>query len=427
MKRLVVSTAAVMTILSTGAARAEEVSAAEAVQPAPEATESKSETPTPETPTPAAEPIAEPTAAAPTPEVTAAAPVPDAAAPAPLRFMFFVDGYANWQSAKPNTSIPWHRAYDSASPGAGSQNGFALAFAGLDVSYAGSGWGATTSLRFGPGVPQFYAGDTGPLGIDNITQAYATWAPVSSLTLDIGQFGTPFGAEVAESWSNKNYTRGGLYYGMQPFWHTGARVEWAVNESWKVTALAVNGSNNVALSDNSPNIGLQVAYASPTFNLAVGTLQALDASTNASGFDRFFDVVASLTLDRLSFVFNGDVNINAEDPFGFTGTSFWGASLAGGYQLTDSFGVALRGEYLSDTNNTLYAFDSGNYSGSVDVATGTVTLDFKPIPKSANVVIRWDNRVEWSTKAIYSDLDGDPSSLWFTSVLGLVATTDGLL
>ena len=71
-------------------------------------------------------------------------------APAPLHLMFFADAYANWQSAQPGTSAPWHRAYDSSAFGNGSQNGFSLAFTGLDVSYVGTGWGATTSLRFGP-------------------------------------------------------------------------------------------------------------------------------------------------------------------------------------------------------------------------------------------------------------------------------------
>jgi hypothetical protein len=426
MRQVMLSTAAACAVLTSSAVRAEEPApsappAAATAAPAAEAT------PAPETPAPETAPSTTPEATA-TPASTAAPtpPAVEAAPPAPLRFMFFADGFANWQTAKPTTAIPWHRAYDSTSPGGGNQNGFGLAFAGLDVNYAGSGWGATTSLRFGPGVPQFYAADTSPLGIENITQAYVTWAPAESLTLDLGQFGTPFGAEVAESWRNKNYTRGGLYYGMQPFWHTGLRLGWAISDSLKLTAIAVDGTNTVALNDNSPNLGLQLAYTAENFSVIVGTLQALDASTNASGFDRFFDIVATLTLDRFSLVFNGDFNINATDPFGFTGTSFWGASLAGGYQFTDWFGLALRGEYLSDMNNALYAFDAANYSGNVDVATGTVTLDFKPIPNSSNLIIRWDNRVEWSTQAIYSDFAGGPTQAWYTSVLGLVATTDGL-
>ncbi len=339
--------------------------------------------------------------------------------------MFFADAYANYQTAQAGSSAPWHRAYDSSAFGNGSQNGFALAWAGLDVSYAGTGWGATTSLRFGPAVPQFYAADTGLLGIDNITQAYVTWQPNSQLTLDVGQFGTPFGGEVAESWRNKNYTRGGLYYGMQPFWHTGARATAVVSDALKAIVFVANGTNNSFLAGNAPNIGAQVTYVSPIFSLSLGTLQALNAETNASGFDRFFDLLATLSLDRFTAILNADYNINADEAFGISGTSFGGVSLTGAYQVTDSFGVALRGEYLSDFNNALYQV--ADYSGNVDIATGTLTLDYKPIPNSSNIVIRWDNRAEYSNTATYVDGAGGASQTWLTSVLGIVANTDGLL
>lgn len=371
-------------------------------------------------------------APAPAPTVDAAAAVglvaeaapPSTSTTSPLKLLFFADAYANYQSSEPGTAVPWHRAFDSAAFGSGSQNGFSLAWTGLDVSYAGTGWGASTSLRFGPAVPQFYAADIGPVGIENILQAYVTWAPLPQLTLDLGQFGTPFGAEVAESWRNKNYTRGGLYYGMQPFWHTGARATAVFSENWKAVAFVANGTNNSLLAGNSPNLGAQVSYATPTFTLAVGTLQAIDAATNASGFDRFFDVVATLTLDKFTAILNADYNVNATDPLGVTGTSFGGVSLTAAYQLTDSFGMAVRGEALSDFDNALYQVQK--VDGRVDITTGTLTLDYKPIPNSSNIVLRWDNRAEWSNQAAYFDGGGNAAQLWFTSVLGLVATTDGL-
>jgi succinate dehydrogenase / fumarate reductase cytochrome b subunit len=67
-----------------------------------------------------------------------------------------------------------------------------------------------------------------------------------------------------------------------------------------------------------------------------------------------------------------------------------------------------------------------DYDGNVDIATGTLTLDFKPIPNSSNIIIRWDNRAEYSNQATYFDGAGDASQVWFTSVLGVVANTDGL-
>ena len=229
---------------------------------------------------------------------------------------------------------------------------------------------------------------------------------------------------VAENWQNKNYTRGGLYYGMQPFWHTGARATATLSDSLKALVFVANGTNTSLLGDNSPNVGAQITYSSPVFSLAVGTLQAINAESDASGFDRFFDVVATLSIDRFTAILNADYNINADDAFGFSGTSFGGVSLTGAYQLTDSFGVALRGEYLSDLNNALYQV--ADYTGNVDVATGTLTLDYKPIPNKSNIIIRWDNRAEWSNRSAFFDGSGTGTQAWFTSVLGLVATTDDL-
>ncbi len=153
-----------------------------------------------------------------------AAPSEEASWTDDIKLGVFVDAYGALRSDNNDARAPAegsgqgspagypHEAYVQAS-------GFALAFAGADLAYAGEQFGATISLRFGPGVNRFYGGNTSDLGINNITQAYLTWKPVDKLTLDLGQFGTLYGAEVAESWRNVNYSRGGLYYAMQPFWH----------------------------------------------------------------------------------------------------------------------------------------------------------------------------------------------------------------
>ena len=47
---------------------------------------------------------------------------------------------------------------------------------------------------------------------------------------------------MAESWQNMNYTRGALYFAMQPFWHTGLRGSYQVSDSLGLTALVVNGT-----------------------------------------------------------------------------------------------------------------------------------------------------------------------------------------
>jgi hypothetical protein len=369
-----------------------------------------------------------------------------AAAPGGLKISAFVDAFYNFQTAAQGSASPIHRAYDSqkwvadGDTNSGfAQNGFGLSFAGIDASYDGGQLGATISLRAGPSVPIFYAGDTGPLGIDNITQAYATWNPTPQVSIDIGQFSTIFGAEVAESWQNLNYTRGGLYYAMQPFWHTGLRASVSPNDKVSITGMVVNGVNSIHDDNETPSLALQLSVTpNDLFALSAGWLTTLEPSTDGGIFDNFFDLVASLTVERFTLILNADLCINAdktnEGP-GYTQSlddpMFWGVSLAAGYQATDLFGIALRGELLSDTDNQLYQATRSNFgvtfptTEQTNVVTVTGTLDFKPVDGSNNLVIRWDNRIETSNEEIFFNRSDNSTNVWFGSTLGVVVATDG--
>jgi hypothetical protein len=368
------------------------------------------------------------------------------APPGGLKISAFVDAFYSFQTAAQGTASPAHRAYDSntwvsdSTTNAGvAQNGFGLSFAGIDATYDGGKAGATISLRAGPSVPIFYAGDTGPLGIDNITQAYVTWTPTPQLSIDFGQFSTIFGAEVAESWKNLNYTRGGLYYAMQPFWHTGMRVAVSPNDKVTVTGMVVNGVNSIHDDNESPSLALQLSITpNDLFSLAAGWFTTLKPSTDGSLFDNFFDLVAALTVERFSLVLNADLSINGDkinEGLGYIQSlddpMFWGVSLAAGYQATDMFGIALRGELLSDSDNQIFKATRTNFNVTfptteqTNVVTVTGTLDFKPIEGSNNLVIRWDNRIETSNEDIFFNRKSAETNVWFGSTLGVVVTTDG--
>src|SRR5687768_10196545 len=166
------------------------------------------------------------------------------AAPA-VNLSLFADTYVSYNSSQSNTPVPFHRAYDNNTPydpladfpstpnpdgttttpySLGSRKGFGLSVIGLDASFDTGTVGATAFLRFGPSVPIYYAADMGVSGIDSILGGYLTIKPVPELTIDAGYFGTIYGAEVMENYLNLNYTRGALYYAMQPFYHFGAKA-----------------------------------------------------------------------------------------------------------------------------------------------------------------------------------------------------------
>lgn len=430
---LIPSTALAQAVAPAPAAAPEAPEAAPAPVSAPEAAPVEA---VPSEPAVAPAPAPEPAPLPPPVEATSAEPEKPAeeAAPAedPLQFSLFADAYWTYQTAKSGSPATrsLHRAYAGQGPTGLAENGFSLSWLGLDASYSTEHFGATASLRFGSSVPKFHGNDY-TFGIDNILQGYATWKPLDGLALDLGQFGTIFGAEVAESWQNLNYTRGALYFYGQPFWHTGLRVGYQVSDMIKLTGMVVNGTNNISETffstpepdevqggDQSPTLALQVGVSNETFLLAAGGMWAVDPEENHDyGFDQFYDLVGTLSLGSLSVIVNADYKIT-KGLEGADSTAFFGVSGAVGYAFTDYFGLALRGEYLRDEAN----YDEGDKS-KWNLLTGTATIDVKPVPNTPNVILRWDNRIERSNQRVFFNGDGEPSKNWFASVVGLVVTS----
>jgi hypothetical protein len=164
---------------------------------------------------------------------------------------------------------PGHRAWER-------NNGFALSFLGLDAVYDHEKFAVTTSLRFGSSVVPFYAASTASPDLDGVAnafQAYGTWKAFPELAIDVGRFNTIYGAEVAESWKNLNYTRGALYYAFQPFWHTGVRAAYQATDELKLTGMIVNGANNsLDGGKERPSIGVQGTYTKGSGSVLFGYL-----------------------------------------------------------------------------------------------------------------------------------------------------------
>jgi hypothetical protein len=350
-----------------------------------------------------------------------------------LTLMAFGDAYASFQSGQQGSPAPYHRAYDSSNSLLQNTNGFSLAWAGLDIMYDSKYFAVTTSLRFGQAVSQFYATPGSvPSDIGAMTQAFVTWKPTDKLSFDGGMFGTIYGAEVAESWRNLNYSRGALYYGYQPFWHTGLKMNYALTDELTIKAMVVNdvnmnslgstpvGSTPAGLGGPPSNLqaGVQIAYAKDDITAALGTLQTLGDTSTRLGFDRFTDFVLVYAPGDLKVILNADMNFSDASK-----TYYYGVSLAAGYQFVPMFGAALRGEYIDPNPDA-----SGD-----ELETATLTFNFLPVPDSSNVVIRWDNRYEHMEAANapyglpFTNGAGAPVDNWFSSTIGFVVHTEGLL
>ncbi len=340
----------------------------------------------------------------------------------PFKITGFIDGYMGYLSSEAGQGLPGHQAYVR-------NNGFSLAFVGLDLLYDTEYVSTTMNLRFGPGVSAFYGGGyisktPGVYGADalgsamqNVTQAFLTLKASDAVTIDFGQFSTIYGAEVAESFNNFNYSRGALYYSFQPFWHTGAKLNYKIGDQLTIKAMAVNGVNTfVDTGDSIPQIGLQAAYAAENLSLYVGYLGTLEKKVDGP-WDHLVDVVASTKAGPIELLFNFDFAMDDGSANAGNKFSFWGGSLAARLALSDAVKAAIRVEYLADEDAVVLLAKS--------LLTNTLTFDWLPLP-TPNALIRLDLRFEKSTDGDIFAERGETANTdsAFAAVVGVVVKTN---
>lgn len=453
-------------------------------------------------PVPSEEPVAPPVAQEPVAPSTATLPelpAPVSAEPAPaattaeqapptgdedwydaFEVRVFADAYysLNYNFPKPQVGgQDVDRAYDTA-------NGFGLAWAGIDISHPAAPVGGTLSLRFGPSAKRYnsscFSGKCdADYGLENVKQAFASWRPGgegSPITLDFGKFDTIYGAEVAESQDNINYTRGVLYWLGQPLFHTGLRFNAELGQFFNVRALVANGWNNSVDNNAGKSFGAQVTAHAPrgdghdlvaaslgylggperddylvtqcpagtSFDLNSSTLCSPGngaasgtigrSSSNSKGWRHFLDLVVTADpIEALHLVANADLGLeqvrDAINTANFSSEKWWGAMIGARYFVNHAFAIGARGEYYHDTKGltlgSVYtdraAQTGANPIPEDTIFTGTLTLDYLP---TRNLMIRLDNRIDHSSSQIFPKNVRSFSGDLVTSTLGVIVTTN---
>lgn len=394
---------------------------------------------------PAASATETPVAEAPVPE----APVPDApdetdAPPAhdwldDLSIRVFVDAYvaSHWTlpsgfQGDHSAQLP-QRVYDV-------QGGPTVSLMAIDLSYAPQPIGATLGIRFGTGEPRWLGNFSGlPQGLQFLQQAYVSWRPVEQFQIDFGEFTTPYGAEYGETWLNVTYTLGALFNLVQPFYHAGFRGVWTPVNWLAVTALAVNGYNDIVDNNDGKTGGLQLTMTFSPITITVGYLGGPEQAPVAgvSGVDgrmrHLVDAIVSLQLDHLRLELNGDYRTEdmggtwsslfnptpaMPDQVSAPGTpqyqTLWGMSLGANYRFVPEFGLGARVEYIGQPDIAV--------SRGRDLVTSTFTIDWLPI---RHLVIRLDNRIDWLSAPLFADHTGTGAMQFVaSSVLGIVVHSD---
>ena len=368
-----------------------------------------------------------------------------------LDFGLFADAYAsvNTNLPKPHEGSNTLRAYDQ-------NNGFSLSWAGADVSYSPAPVGGAVSLRFGP-TAEAYADscasentrcDAAVPGLTFVKQAYAAWKPLERLTIDFGKFDTIYGAEVAESQNNLNYTRGAVYWLLQPLFHTGLRAELDIIPELSIRTLVVNGWNNTIDNNIGKTYGVQaVARPIPEITATLGWLGGPEQDDSASidcpeGTYYFPDtgacdpvagapagtyvvdrgdanqpeawrhlvdlVVAWQPTPALELVANGDFDAEGVRSMGpdletRVDTQYaWGAMLGSRLALTEVWSVGARAEYVSDLDGFAVGVND------LRLVTGTLTLQADPTP---NLRLTLEGRGDFAIDGGLQDVLASPSEV----------------
>jgi hypothetical protein len=397
-----------------------------------------------------------------------------------LEFGLFADAYAsvNTNFPKPQFGANGLRGSDASLRAYDRNAGFGLSWVGADVRYAPAPVGGELSLRFGP-TADLYAhtclSQRGPCdgdvpGLGFVKQAYASWRPGGAdgnLTFDFGKWNSIYGAEVAESQRNLNYSRGAVYWLGQPLFFTGLRANWQVAPELGLTALVVNGWNNTVDNNLGKTFGAQAtlhpwqslqvtlgwlggpeqddtavvacaagaAYSSATGGCmpAPGVpAQSYDVDQGGANQPRAWRHLLDLVLayapgERLRFVLDADYGWQGTRQHGADPATvdvqrqyYCGGALAARYALSETYAIAARGEYFQDPGGL------ASTVRGLKLATGTLTLEAKP---NDFLLLRLEGRGDFvlaatDGKAIFKTGVRDGTSHMVTTTLGVVVTTN---
>lgn len=387
---------------------------------------------------------------APSPSASAESPAPPPGdAPQPeqepwhkgLAWNAFVDAYAGL-----NSNTPARRQGSNSLRAFDPYSGFAFAWAGINLAYEGKQWGSNLELRFGPSA-DIYNNNDAKVGLGYVKQAYASYKPKflrGVWSFDLGKFDTPYGAEVADSQFNFNYTRGALNWLGQPFFHTGFRAHAALHPQFDITGIAVNGWNHSIDNNRAKSFGLQfhlqalehfdvyLGYLTGpesnqrteiqceegfTFVPIRGCIRLRDSNPEAGankgtvstrGVNRrwrhFVDLVLRLQpTQKLELLANGDVGYDEVviDPIAgnYVPIMWYGAMLSARYRFLDSFWTSLRGEWYEDPDGaTSGATDAQGKATDLRLFTATLTFEYRPVP---NLIFKLDGRHDLASREIF--------------------------
>jgi len=314
--------------------------------------------------------------------------------------IFTVNGYADsyyfFNANNPISRTNRGRIFDL------KHDNFSLGLIQTVFTYTNDKMKVVADLTYGPNAELGNFGNVGSSGI-SIKQAYGSYNFTDKLTFTIGQFGTHIGYELIDAPLNVNYSLSYLF-GNGPFYHTGAKLDYALTSKVGLMIGVVNGWDELSDFNSRKSIIGQVhltpltglnLYANVISGDEHGGLSAFGkksgSRTNLYDLTLAYQVTDNFKIglnsaygqfktgykqgitdeDILDATTPEDANYLSGEQVYSQDQSWKGAALYLNYSLNDVFGIGLRAERFSDPNGIRYF---GKFVGNEFTLTGDVKL-----------------------------------------------------
>ncbi|RZK30081.1 MAG: porin, partial [Hymenobacter sp.] len=314
-------------------------------------------------------------------------------AASPLTYYAFVDGYYGIDFNHPNTNVRPGFLYSH-----NRQNEFTINQGLVGVRYDDGRVRGAVGLHAGSYVSANYAAEDQVF--KHIYEAYAGFRPFAKAWLDVGVFGSHIGFESALSKDNWTLTRS-LMAENSPYYESGARFTYEADPKLTLTALVLNGWQNIRETNQAKALGTQLQWK-PTAKILInsstfyGNEQPTDSVVRRRYFHNFYITYAATERLSLAVVFDVGKQQSAQR----RGYDTWHAGSAFvKYKLSDLFSATLRGEYYNADRGVLINSISPAPTEARFLAGGTsLNLDYLPAP---NVAFRVEGRYLRAQNSIF--------------------------
>ncbi|WP_139920389.1 porin [Hymenobacter sp. DG01] len=321
----------------------------------------------------------------------------------PLTTYGFVDGYYGYdlKHAATNDRPGFLYSHDR-------QNEFTVNNAILGLRYDNGQVRGALGLHAGTYVSANYAAEDPVLR--HIYEAYAGFRPFRKAWLDVGIFGSHIGFESAISKDNWTLTRS-MMAENSPYYEAGARFTYEVDPKLTLTALVLNGWQNIRETNQKKAVGTQIQWK-PTEKLLInsstfyGNEQPHDLVKRRRYFHDFY--VSYAVTERLSVAGVFDVGKQKQAARGSKADTWHTGAAFVRYKLADKWSATARAEYYNaDHGVIISSISPASTDADFKVKAASLNLDYLP---TSNVAFRVEGRVFHSGQDFLTDRNGQPTN-----------------